>query len=305
MLGLNFNGNSAGELQQSFNNLKNQTVKDVMLILAIRCMQKAKYFCSGSLDISKFKHYALSEEIYTHFTSPIRRYADVIVHRLLEATLEYEQDPSKPKVPPYTKRLVQKIAFDCNTKKNGAKNAQDENILLYLAKYLDRMEQESGPVYKKATVIVVGKQGYDVYLPEYGLEKHIHLDSLPIEKFEFDKNTLAFDIYWKRGVPVTMHNEEKIYAQRTEDYSDDEEETKEFGEVEDSLAALTLQEPKEYNQTVNEDDLIPPTMIDEDQCKQTLKMFSVIDVRVQVNMERSPPFINLYPVNPFSGEQAH
>lgn len=87
-LNLDFAGNTAGELQRSFDKIKNKDVKDVLLILAIRCMQRAKYFCSGSTDISKYQHYALDEGMYTHFTSPIRRYADVIVHRTLEAALE-------------------------------------------------------------------------------------------------------------------------------------------------------------------------------------------------------------------------
>jgi protein SSD1 len=50
-------------------------------------MQKAKYFCTGTLDIVKYHHYALNVPLYTHFTSPIRRYADIIVHRMLEAAL--------------------------------------------------------------------------------------------------------------------------------------------------------------------------------------------------------------------------
>lgn len=93
MLGLNFDGHSAGSLQSSFNSVNNQDVKDVLLILAIRTMQRAKYFCSGSLDISKFRHYALNEDLYTHFTSPIRRYADVIVHRLLEIAISNDTNP--------------------------------------------------------------------------------------------------------------------------------------------------------------------------------------------------------------------
>lgn len=48
----------------------------------------ALYFCSGVLeDQEQFRHYALNVPLYTHFTSPIRRFADVVVHRLLAAAL--------------------------------------------------------------------------------------------------------------------------------------------------------------------------------------------------------------------------
>jgi len=50
-------------------------------------MQRAKYFCTGTLDIAKYHHYALNVPLYTHFTSPIRRYADILVHRMLDAAL--------------------------------------------------------------------------------------------------------------------------------------------------------------------------------------------------------------------------
>lgn len=86
-LGYVFDGSSAGALQASFNEIESEEVKETMLILAIKPMQRAKYFCTGFLDISKYMHYALNVPMYTHFTSPIRRYADVIVHRQLEAAL--------------------------------------------------------------------------------------------------------------------------------------------------------------------------------------------------------------------------
>lgn len=48
----------------------------------------AQYFCSGVLqDQEQFRHYALNVPLYTHFTSPIRRFADIMVHRLLAAAL--------------------------------------------------------------------------------------------------------------------------------------------------------------------------------------------------------------------------
>lgn len=50
--------------------------------------QMALYFCTGVLeDETLFHHYALNVPFYTHFTSPIRRYADIVVHRLLSASL--------------------------------------------------------------------------------------------------------------------------------------------------------------------------------------------------------------------------
>ncbi|KAL0624861.1 DIS3-like exonuclease 2 [Plecturocebus cupreus] len=59
----------------------------------------ALYFCSGMLqDPAQFRHYALNVPLYTHFTSPIRRFADVLVHRLLAAALGEgcDRGPGRP-----------------------------------------------------------------------------------------------------------------------------------------------------------------------------------------------------------------
>jgi len=61
--------------------------------MATRCMFEAVYFCSADFDPKEYRHYGLAAEIYTHFTSPIRRYADVLVHRLLSASIDLESLP--------------------------------------------------------------------------------------------------------------------------------------------------------------------------------------------------------------------
>src|SRR5689334_7587960 len=61
-------------------------LSQVMEIMCTKPMNPAKYFCTGDTAYSvptSWHHYALNFDHYTHFTSPIRRYADVIVHRLL------------------------------------------------------------------------------------------------------------------------------------------------------------------------------------------------------------------------------
>lgn len=57
-------------------------------------MNEATYFCSADFDPQEFYHYGLAAEFYTHFTSPIRRYADVLVHRLLAAAIDLEPLPN-------------------------------------------------------------------------------------------------------------------------------------------------------------------------------------------------------------------
>lgn len=59
----------------------------MLRILATRCMLQAVYFPSGMYQKSEFFHYGLAVPLYTHFTSPIRRYADIIVHRLLAVSI--------------------------------------------------------------------------------------------------------------------------------------------------------------------------------------------------------------------------
>jgi protein SSD1 len=78
---------SAGALQRSFDAITNLDARRQLEGLAIKAMHRAKYFCAGMLDIAKYQHYALNAPLYTHFTSPIRRYADVLVHRQLDSVL--------------------------------------------------------------------------------------------------------------------------------------------------------------------------------------------------------------------------
>ena len=82
------------------------------------------YFCTGYIEKEEhYGHYALNVPRYTHFTSPIRRYADVLVHRLLGAALDV--------APPFTFMCddVAHQADVCNKKKKNAKTAGVSDVL--------------------------------------------------------------------------------------------------------------------------------------------------------------------------------
>lgn len=77
----------SNSLNKLLEDVKGQKEQNLVDTLAIRSMSKALY------TVDNIGHYGLAFEYYTHFTSPIRRYPDVMVHRLLQYYLEGEKSP--------------------------------------------------------------------------------------------------------------------------------------------------------------------------------------------------------------------
>lgn len=99
-------------------------------------MNRAEYYCSEMADgrAEYLWHFALSIPIYTHFTSPIRRYPDILVHRLLAAAL------CLAAVPERTPDELHKIATRCNVQKYNAKLAGEDSTALYFMHYIRARE---------------------------------------------------------------------------------------------------------------------------------------------------------------------
>ena len=94
--GLNVDISTALSLSKSLEQLKLEKDSEDKLHVVNRQflthLTQAKYVCVESHDAEELSHYGLNFEIYTHFTSPIRRYADLLVHRLLTIALKEGQN---------------------------------------------------------------------------------------------------------------------------------------------------------------------------------------------------------------------
>ncbi|XP_059620507.1 DIS3-like exonuclease 2 [Phlebotomus argentipes] len=113
-----------------------EAAKVVLTCMLTKPMMRARYFCSGMTESEdEFRHYFLSIPIYTHFTSPIRRYPDVLVHRLLAATVAGAATPQ------LSCEELHGITNTCNAQKYSAKLASTDSTNLYFFKYLESLNR--------------------------------------------------------------------------------------------------------------------------------------------------------------------
>jgi protein SSD1 len=172
-----------------------------METLLVKAMQRAKYYVASNVSEDQRQHYALNLPLYTHFTSPSRRYADIIVHRQLEVVLsdgavEFTEDLE----------ALAKTAEQCNNKKDSAHNAQEQSVHIESCRIMDKKRHEiGGDLISEGIVICVYESAFDVLIPEYGFEKRVHCDQLPLKKAEFRKDERVLELYWEKGVPSSAY----------------------------------------------------------------------------------------------------
>ncbi|KAK0603545.1 hypothetical protein LWI29_006112 [Acer saccharum] len=137
-------------------------------ILATRCMTQAVYFCSGDLSPPEFHHYGLAAPLYTHFTSPIRRYADVFVHRLLAASLGIFQLPTIFQDRPQ----LTSVADNLNYRHRNAQMASRASVELHTLIYFRKR-----PTDTEARIVKIRSNGFIVFVPKFGIEGPVYLTS--------------------------------------------------------------------------------------------------------------------------------
>ena len=135
-------------------------------MLTTRCMMQALYFCSGLFPESEFKHYGLAAPIYTHFTSPIRRYADIIVHRLLAVSIQ--SDTTYPQL--LDKQFLQQSCNNMNYRHKMAQYAGRASVDLHTQLFFRNRKVD-----EEAYILSIKKNALNVLIPKYGLEGALYL----------------------------------------------------------------------------------------------------------------------------------
>lgn len=138
----------------------------MLRILATRCMMQAVYFSSGMIQPEEYFHYGLACPIYTHFTSPIRRYADIIVHRLLAVAIG--ADVTYPEL--LDKKKTHELCHNLNYRNRMAQYAGRASVALHTHLFFrGKVQDEEG------YVLFVKKNALQVLIPKYGLEGTLYV----------------------------------------------------------------------------------------------------------------------------------
>ncbi len=159
------------KFQSLLEKVKGSPHEVVVETVALRTMMKAVYSTANT------GHFGLAFKHYTHFTSPIRRYPDLIVHRLLKAYLKAE--PERPEA-------VVTLAKVCETATEREINAQEAERESIRAKQVEFMEDKIGEIFDGVVSGVVAF-GIFVEIPRYLIEGLVHVNDLADDYYVLDE----------------------------------------------------------------------------------------------------------------------
>ncbi|AJG40060.1 ribonuclease R [Thermotoga sp. RQ7] len=156
-----------GMLQKLLEKVKDHPLRSSVERLLVRSMKRAMY---SAVNIG---HFGLASYAYTHFTSPIRRYPDLVVHRLLKLYLEQNGYFTPEQIDKFSK-VLPKIAKHCSRRERVADEAEWDLIAMKKVEYISR---HIGEVFD-VVVTNITKFGLFVEIPEKSISGLVHISTL-------------------------------------------------------------------------------------------------------------------------------
>lgn len=165
-------------IQNVLNQLKDKKEYKILSSLMLRAMQKAVY------QTDNIGHFGLASKIYTHFTSPIRRFPDTTVHRLLRTYL-FDGDESKKTVD-YFKEYLPLLAEHSSQKERDAVDCEREVEDMKMAEYMmDHVGEEF-----TGMISGVASFGMFIQLPNM-IEGLVHISDIKGDYYNCDEATMS------------------------------------------------------------------------------------------------------------------
>lgn len=164
-------------LQQILEQVKGKPEQRLINTMLLRSLRQARY--SGV----NFGHFGLASLYYTHFTAPIRRYPDLIVHRILRKQLQNDIDQKQEKK---LVKIVERVAKLSSERERVAEEAERESVDLKIAEY---MASRIGETYE---AIVSGVTSFGVFVElNNTIEGLVHVSHMEDDYYHFNEKTMA------------------------------------------------------------------------------------------------------------------
>jgi ribonuclease R len=163
------------EFQKFMSSIEGRPEERMLSYLMLRSFKQAKY------SEENIGHFGLASDTYTHFTSPIRRYPDLVVHRLLKSAMGRRTQP------PISVAQLEAIASESSEREREADQAERE---LFEWKKMLLLEQYLGDTFE-AIIIGVWRDGFAIELIDYFIEGFVPVADIPDDHYQLDQSAHA------------------------------------------------------------------------------------------------------------------
>mgnify|MGYP002518542073 CR=1 FL=1 len=183
------------DIQKLLETVKGEDIEAVVQVMTLRSLPQACYSTENS------GHFGIASECYTHFTSPIRRYPDLMVHRLIRQALGKE--PSTAQLKRQTEFLL-RAADHCSETEQNATNTERDVDDLKMTEYMVPFVGEPFDAH------ITGITRFGIFVGlDNGVEGLIHMDSMDDDEYIYQEDTMTMKgrfsgTTYAMGMPVRV-----------------------------------------------------------------------------------------------------
>lgn len=190
-------------IQKLLDEAKGSPEEHVIKLGLLKSLKRAAY------SPEALGHYGLAKGDYCHFTSPIRRYADLIVHRALQGLLE---NPPRPHDRTPSQGELAEISRHISDTERTSADAENETKQVKLLEYLKNLAEAKDPPVMEGLVTDVRGMGLMVEVPLLGVRGVVKREDLPQGSWRFEPHRMAWASYDGRSIQLGMRIPMRVKA---------------------------------------------------------------------------------------------